>query len=114
MAWDRQIEDIRARAALAKEHGGAEPVARQHAKGRMTIRERVDGLLRIRTGCADKLLVRAGPEVAGDELTFSLSPGFRFLTINQAEQLARHPDGSRKRVYRWTPLRAGSADREPG
>ena len=41
----QEIDDIRAKRAAALEQGGAEAVARQHAKGRLTIRERIDLLL---------------------------------------------------------------------
>ena len=45
MGWDEKVEEIREKRALAKEMGGAEGVERQHAKGRLTIRERIDGLI---------------------------------------------------------------------
>ena len=45
MAWDSEVKELERRRHLAKQQGGAEGVARQHAKGRMTIRERVDVLL---------------------------------------------------------------------
>jgi acetyl-CoA carboxylase carboxyltransferase component len=43
--WSREVEGIRARRELAKEHGGREAVAAQHAQGRLAIRERIDALL---------------------------------------------------------------------
>mgnify|MGYP001422803801 CR=1 FL=1 len=43
--WDKEIAEIHQRRALAKGHGGTEAVARHHAKGRMTLRERIDGLI---------------------------------------------------------------------
>ncbi len=45
MTWDKELDDINRKRALAKELGGAEGVARQHAQGRQTVRERIDGLL---------------------------------------------------------------------
>ena len=45
MPWEKQIEEIQLMRALAKEQGGAENVARHHARGRMTIRERIDAVL---------------------------------------------------------------------
>jgi acetyl-CoA carboxylase carboxyltransferase component len=45
MTWDKEIEEIQRKRALAKELGGADGVARQHAQGRQTVRERIDGLL---------------------------------------------------------------------
>ena len=43
--WDKEIAEIHQRRALAKGHGGTDAVARHHAKGRMTLRERIDGLI---------------------------------------------------------------------
>ena len=45
MSWDADIDEIKRRRELAKQQGGQEAVARQHEKGRLTIRERIDGLL---------------------------------------------------------------------
>ena len=45
MAWEKEIAEVYRKRELAKQLGGADGVARQHAKGRMTIRERIDGLL---------------------------------------------------------------------
>src|SRR5262245_11744303 len=39
------VDEIGRRRAAAKRHGGEASVARQHAQGRLTIRERVEGLL---------------------------------------------------------------------
>ena len=43
--WDKEIAEIHQRRALAKGHGGQEAVAHHHAKGRMTLRERIDCLV---------------------------------------------------------------------
>jgi acetyl-CoA carboxylase carboxyltransferase component len=45
MSWEPEVEEIRRREALAKQMGGPENVARQHASGKLTIRERLDRLL---------------------------------------------------------------------
>ena len=45
MTWLEEVEEIRRRRELALRMGGEERVARQHAKGRLTIRERIDGLV---------------------------------------------------------------------
>src|SRR2546428_972548 len=45
MAGDERIEELRRRKALAKEGGGKDRVAAQHAKGKLTARERVGLLL---------------------------------------------------------------------
>jgi acetyl-CoA carboxylase carboxyltransferase component len=46
MSWEREAEEIEEKRALAREQGGTESVARQHAKGRLTIRERIDALVK--------------------------------------------------------------------
>lgn len=45
MAWDKEIDEIKRRRALSQSQGGADALTRQHEKGRLTIRERIDGLL---------------------------------------------------------------------
>lgn len=45
MTWEPELEELARRRALAHELGGAERVARQHASGRLTVRERIDLLL---------------------------------------------------------------------
>jgi acetyl-CoA carboxylase carboxyltransferase component len=45
MSWEEEIEQIEKRRALARAQGGEEAVARHHAKGRLTIRERIAALL---------------------------------------------------------------------
>ncbi|NQZ95031.1 MAG: propionyl-CoA carboxylase [Myxococcales bacterium] len=45
MSWKTEVEGIERRRKLASEHGGAKAVEQQHALGRLTIRERIAGLL---------------------------------------------------------------------
>ncbi len=45
MTWQKEIAGIQQRRQLAREQGGQEAVARQHAQGRLTIRERIAGLV---------------------------------------------------------------------
>jgi acetyl-CoA carboxylase carboxyltransferase component len=45
MSWEDEVRGIEERRRRALELGGAEAVARQHAAGRLTIRERIDALL---------------------------------------------------------------------
>ena len=44
MTWEPELEELRRREALARRLGGEERVARQHASGRLTVRERVERL----------------------------------------------------------------------
>jgi propionyl-CoA carboxylase beta chain len=41
----QRLEDLRSRRASAAEAGGAEAIAKQHERGKLTARERIDGLL---------------------------------------------------------------------
>ncbi len=45
MSWEREIAGIEQRRALVREQGGDEAVAKQHARGKQTVRERIDALL---------------------------------------------------------------------
>jgi propionyl-CoA carboxylase beta chain len=45
MSWEKDIEELRRREALAEQMGGEERVARQRSSGKLTVRERVDALL---------------------------------------------------------------------
>ena len=45
MSWQPEVDEIRRREALAREMGGRENIERQHAAGRLTVRERIDALL---------------------------------------------------------------------
>ncbi len=44
MSWEPELEELRRREALAKQMGGADKVKRQHDGGRLTVRERIDGV----------------------------------------------------------------------
>jgi acetyl-CoA carboxylase carboxyltransferase component len=45
MSWSAEIEEIHRRRRLAEACGGPEAVARHHAEGKLTVRERIAGLL---------------------------------------------------------------------
>ena len=45
MSWLEEVQELNRRRALAKVQGGKEGVTKQHARGRLTIRERIDELL---------------------------------------------------------------------
>jgi acetyl-CoA carboxylase carboxyltransferase component len=45
MSWRDEIDEIERRRALAAEQGGAESVAKQHQRGRGTVRERIEALV---------------------------------------------------------------------
>ena len=43
--WSAEVAELRRREALARRMGGPDKVERQHAGGKLTVRERIDGLL---------------------------------------------------------------------
>src|SRR5215472_1660132 len=45
VGWQPELEELRRREELAREMGGPDRIARQHAAGRLTVRERIDRLL---------------------------------------------------------------------
>jgi len=45
MGWEEEVQEIHRRRHLAKQQGGEEGIAKQHAQGRLTVRERIDALL---------------------------------------------------------------------
>ena len=45
MTWHKEIDELKHRRELAKQMGGAEGIARQHSRGKLTVRERIDRLL---------------------------------------------------------------------
>ena len=45
MSWQAELDELQRRTALAQQMGGADKVQRQHDGGRLTVRERIDGLL---------------------------------------------------------------------
>ena len=45
MVWDPELEELERRTRLAHAMGGEEKVARHHAAGRLTVRQRIDALL---------------------------------------------------------------------
>ena len=44
MTWQPELDELRLREAHAKRLGGEDKIARQHAGGRLTVRERIEGL----------------------------------------------------------------------
>ena len=44
MSWEKELEELARRKALAAQMGGAEKVARHKGLGKLTVRERIDAL----------------------------------------------------------------------
>lgn len=45
MSWEKEVLELEARRREAQAQGGADGIAKQHRRGRLTIRERIDALL---------------------------------------------------------------------
>ena len=45
MSWEKEVDELARKRALAQAQGGEEGVSRQHARGLLTIRERIDAML---------------------------------------------------------------------
>ncbi|MEM9225046.1 MAG: carboxyl transferase domain-containing protein [Pseudomonadota bacterium] len=64
MSWDKEIDEIARRKELAQRQGGEAAIARQHEKGRLTVRERIEALLD--EGSFDEIGPGAGAAEVGD------------------------------------------------
>ncbi len=65
MSWKAELDEIARRVERAKEMGGEERVERARAAGRLTVRERIDGLLD--EGSFHETGALAGRVVYGDD-----------------------------------------------
>src|SRR5205085_6177546 len=75
MTWQPEIDDIHRRRALAESCGGADAVAKHHAAGRLTVRERIAGLLEASTFReVGALAGRASYDADGKLKTFEPAP----------------------------------------
>lgn len=45
MSWEPEVKELKRRRAFAMQQGGSEAVNKQHARGRLTVRERISSLL---------------------------------------------------------------------
>jgi len=45
MTWQPELDELRERERRARELGGADKIKRQHDAGKLTVRERIDGLV---------------------------------------------------------------------
>ena len=45
MSWEKEVKDIKNKRHMAEQMGGKEATDLQHNKGRLTIRERIEGVL---------------------------------------------------------------------
>ena len=75
MTWRAEIDEIHRRRALAEACGGADAVAKHHAQGKLTVRERIDSLLdRGSFREVGKLAGRASYDKSGNLVSFEPAP----------------------------------------
>jgi acetyl-CoA carboxylase carboxyltransferase component len=77
--WEPEIEELRRRESMTAKMGGEESVARQHAAGRLTVRERFDRLLDPMSFHETGALVGV-PEYDGERLVALRASNFIFGT----------------------------------
>ena len=65
MSWQKEAHDLARKRDLAQAQGGEEGVARQHAKGLLTVRERIDAMLD--SGSFEELGGASGDATRDDE-----------------------------------------------
>jgi acetyl-CoA carboxylase carboxyltransferase component len=63
--WAGEVDELRHREALARQMGGREKIERQHAGGKLTVRERIDALLD--PGSFHEIGILAGRATYGDD-----------------------------------------------
>ena len=73
MGWEDEVQEIHRRRKLAKQQGGKEGIARQHAQGRLTVRERIDALLD-RDTFEEQGKATAIPDYDGDDRLLGFVP----------------------------------------
>lgn len=107
MAWEKAVDEIRRRHELALDMGGPERVARQHAEGRLTIRERIDHLVDPHSFLEVGSLAGKSIYVDGMLAEFRAS-GYimglakidgRDVVVGGEDRTARGPGGSPKRRF---------------
>ncbi|MEM0986332.1 MAG: carboxyl transferase domain-containing protein [Pseudomonadota bacterium] len=65
MSWKTEVDEIHSRRKMALVQGGEKAVARQHDKGRLTVRERIDAL--VDAGSFDEIGRGAGAPIRGPD-----------------------------------------------
>ncbi|PZC45082.1 MAG: Acetyl-CoA carboxylase, carboxyltransferase component [Chloroflexi bacterium] len=83
MVWQPEVEELARRRALAHAMGGAERVGRQHAQGKLTVRERIDGL--VDAGTFHEIGELAGDGVYEDGELVGFTPRARVLGLAELD-----------------------------
>ena len=77
MTWQPELDELRRREEMTRRMGGADKVKRQHDGGRLTVRERIDGVLD--AGSFHEVGAIAGKAQYDDEGTLPVS--YTHLTL---------------------------------
>ena len=72
MPWERELDELKRRRELSTVMGGAASVARQHERGKLTVRERIDALLD--PGSFDEIAGLAGSGEYADQELVDFTP----------------------------------------
>lgn len=72
MSWEREVSELERRKALARRMGGVEGVERQHGRGKLTVRERIEGL--VDPGSFDEFMALMGSATYRDTELQSFVP----------------------------------------
>ena len=83
MTWQPEIDELARRRELAHQMGGPERVARQHAQGKLTVRERIDGL--VDPGSFHEIGELAGQAVYEDGNLVGFTPRARLIGLAEID-----------------------------
>ena len=83
MTWQPEIDELARRRELAHQMGGPERVARQHAQGKLTVRERIDGL--VDPGSFHEIGELAGQAVYEDGKLVGFTPRARLIGLAEID-----------------------------
>lgn len=79
MVWEPEVEELKERHALAEKMGGEEGIARQHSHGKLTVRERIAGL--VDPGSFQEIGKLAGAARYEDDKLVGFTPGNSVLGL---------------------------------
>ena len=124
MSWKPEVDEIERLRALARQQGGAEAVERQHARGRLTVRERIEALVdpaqlprtrragrRVRAGRGRRAALLRARERRGGDRAHRRAAGRRGRRRFHDPRRRLHGRGSAQGAVR---RRAGDPTPDPG
>ena len=91
MVWQNEIDELNSRLEMAKGMGGAEGIKRQHDNGKLTVRERIDGL--VDPGTFQELSALAGSSLYDGNKLVDVKPYPRVIGISKINGMRVLLDG---------------------